>query len=122
MISIKKVGKEELCDFIRYDEINAAIEEGYDNSTTKICFAIIEGSFILGHAIVEIKENLIPVIHELFVIPEERDKELEDGLLRTVLNYLRLNSFSSVNIKNKDCLEKCDIERFFAVRCKDRVK
>lgn len=121
VIMIKKVEKEELCNFIGYEEISARIEE-YENTTTKIYFAAIEGSLILGHAIVEIDESSIPVIHELVIRPEKRDMELEDGLLRTVLNYLWMNAFSSAMIKNENGLEICDIQRFFSVKCKHRVK
>lgn len=105
MISIKKIDTNNLNDFIIYDKISIILEDQCD-SNSKEYFAVIDGKEILGHALVTLfQDSSTAEVIELYIVPQQRNQGLGDGLLRTVFNYLRNNFFTLVIIKNHKDLE-----------------
>lgn len=103
MITIKKIYNNDLEKLITYEEIEASFKKQADYNESKEYFAIMDGNTLLGHASLKLfKDDSIIQIHELYVLPEERNNKLGDGLFRAILNYGRINFCKLAIIEDKE--------------------
>lgn len=107
MITIRRIHRSEFYNYIIYDEINISLKKQMDSNTKKEYFAVIDGEQVLGHASLVLLPNILTAqIDEIYILPEIRNQGLGDGLLRTILNYLRINLYTSAVIKGNPDLHE----------------
>lgn len=103
MITIKRIDNNEFNNLITYDLIDRRLK---DVCSSHLYFAVIDGNKVLGHALVALFDNsLVAEIIEIYILPQDRNQGLGDGLLRTILNYLQINLYTHVIIQEHKELE-----------------
>lgn len=100
MLTIKKISIDNLDELIFYECIESILNKETGN---REYFGIIDDKTILGHGSITVFSHISLVqIHEIYILPQERNSKLGDSLLRALLNYGRINLCEWAIVEEKE--------------------